>query len=404
MSILLAKISLALKVSILLIVLSVSSLYSQIKSDFIKSNSIDVSNFYDSSHHWYDITDHEGIISPVPGQKKYKKTAVRKIADNILMYQKNNGGWPKNYDMLAVLTPKQKKIILSSKDDFSVTTFDNEATHSQVEYLAKAYLVTKDERYKEACLKGIKFILEAQYLNGGWPQYYPDSTGYRKYITFNDNAMNGIMNVLHRILQNDPVYSFVNESLKEKVRSAFEKGIQCIIKCQIKENGKITAWCQQHDNVDFHPREARKFEPAAICNCESSDIVLLLMSIDNPDKDVINSIQNAVKWFNESKIMGIKIKVINAPYVKYYYHATGKDKIVVKDPAAPPIWARYYELGSHRPLFSNRDSKPVYSLAEVDRERRTGYRWYVYDPQKVLDKYPEWQKKYAPGQNVLKPL
>jgi PelA/Pel-15E family pectate lyase len=382
----------------------VSSPFSQTKSDIKKLNSIDVNAFYDSAHHWYDITDHEGIISPEHGQKKYKKTAVNKIADNILLYQKNNGGWPKNYDMLAVLNSTQKKIILKSKNDLSAATFDNDATHSHVEYLAKAYAVTKDVRYKEACLEGIKFILNAQYHNGGWPQYYPDSTGYRKYITFNDNAMIGIMNVLHRIIQNDPAYLFIGGSLKEKVRSAFDKGIQCILKCQIMENGKISVWCQQHDNIDYHPRDARKFEPAAICNCESSDIVLLLMSIDNPGKDVINSIQNAVKWFDESKIMGIKVKMINAPYVKYYYHVTGKDKIVVKDPFAPPIWTRYYELGSHRPLFSNRDSKPVYSLADVDRERRTGYRWYVYDPQKVLNKYLSWQKKYAPGQNVLKPL
>ena len=404
MSILFDKIFLTLKVGILLILLSVSSPFSQIKSDPIKSISIDVSAFYDSAHHWYDITDPEGIISPEQGQKKYKKTAVRKIADNILLFQKNNGGWPKNYDMLAVLTSKQKEIILNSKDDLSVTTFDNDATHSHVEYLAKAYVITKDRRYKEACLKGIEFILKAQYPNGGWPQFYPDSTGYRKYITFNDNAMTGIMNVLHRIIKNDPVYYFVDEPIKEKVRNAFDKGIQCILSCQIIENGKMSIWCQQHDNIDFRPRDARKFEPAAICNCESSDIVLLLMSIDNPGKDVISSIQNAVKWFDESKVMGIKVKVINAPYVKYYYHSTNKDKIVVRDPAAPPIWTRYYELGSHRPLFSNRDSKSVYSLEEVDRERRTGYRWYVYDPQKVLDQYPAWQKKYAPGQNVLKSL
>jgi hypothetical protein len=109
MSMLSEKLFLTLNVSILLILLPVSSPFSQIKSDPIKSTPIDVSAFYDSAHHWYDITDHKGIISPEPGQKKYKKTAVRKIADNILLFQKNNGGWPKNYDMLAVLTLNRRK-------------------------------------------------------------------------------------------------------------------------------------------------------------------------------------------------------------------------------------------------------------------------------------------------------
>jgi PelA/Pel-15E family pectate lyase len=393
-----------LYVTAFFILLSVSSVFSQEKSVLLKLGSIDVSPFYDSAHHWYDITDHEGIISPEIGQKKYKKTAIKKIAENILLFQKNNGGWPKNYDMLAVLTAKQKKIILNSKNDFSVTTFDNDATHSHVAYLANAYAISKEKRYKEACLKGIKFILDSQYSNGGWPQFYPDTTGYRKYITFNDNAMTGIMSVLLNIIQNDPAWSFVDDSLREKIKYAFEKGIQCILKCQIVENGKMSVWCQQHDNINFHPRDARKFEPAAICNDESSYIIFLLMRIHNPGQDIIKSIQNAIKWFEDSKIMGIRVEVIKAPYIRYYYHATDKDKIVVKDTTAPPIWARYYELGSHIPLFCNRDSKPVYSLAEVDRERRTGYSWYVYDPQKVLEKYLEWQKKYAPGKNVLKLL
>ena len=30
-------------------------------------------------------------------------------------------------------------------------------------------------------------LLEAQYDNGGWPQYHPRATGYHKHITFNDN-------------------------------------------------------------------------------------------------------------------------------------------------------------------------------------------------------------------------
>lgn len=77
------------------------------------------------------------------------------------------------------------------------------------------------------------------------------------------------------------------------------------------------------------------------------------------------------------------------------------DRVVVEDSQAPPIWARMYELGTNRPLFCNRDKKPVYSLAEVDRERRAGYTWYSYVPAEVLAKYPEWQKQWSPNDNAL---
>jgi PelA/Pel-15E family pectate lyase len=125
------------------------------------------------------------------------------------------------------------------------------------------------------------------------------------------------------------------------------------------------------------------------------------MKIKNPDQKIINSIQSAVKSFNNSKISGIRFETISAPKTDYQYHSTDEDRIVVKDPGAPPIWARFYELKTHRPLFCNRDGKPVYSLAEVERERRTGYAWYVYDPQEIFDKYPEWQLKWAPDENML---
>ena len=360
----------------------------------------DLEPFYDSAHHWYDINDEDRVIDPLPDQERYNRNEIKKIADNIILFQKDNGGWAKNYDMSAILSEEQKQAVIDSKDETN-TTFDNGATHSQVQYLADVYTKTGIEKYKDACIKGIEFILEAQYGNGGFPQFYPDESGYRKYITFNDGAMIGVMLVLYRITMNTPEYSFVNDQLRDKVKMAFNKGIDCILKCQIVENGVKTAWCQQHDNVDLHPQNARTFEPAAICNGESTGIVYLLMQLDNPSEDIINSIQSAIKWFEESKIYGIRVEWVDSSHADYKYHSTDRDRIVVKDPDAPPIWTRFYELGTHKPLFCRRDGKIVYTLAEVERERRTGYGWYIDWPEAVLKIYPAWQKKWAPGNNVL---
>jgi len=355
----------------------------------------------DSAHHWYDIYGDDKVITALPNKPRYKPEEITEIADNILLFQKVNGGWPKNYDMLAILTDKQKEAVKKSVKDTSTTTFDNGTTHSQVEYLSKVYTATHDEKYKTGCLKGIDFILSAQYSNGGWPQFYPNKAGYSKFITFNDDAMMGIMEVLQHILKNNPEYSFVDNTHREKIQVAFNKGLDCILRCQIKENGILYSWCQQHDNVNFRPRWGRAFEPPSICNGESAEIVKLLMSLDNPSLEIIRSIQGAVKWFNNSKILGIKVKVISAPTVVYKWRTSSTDRIVENDPNAPPIWTRFYELKTHTPMFCTRDSKTVYSLADVERERRDGYGWYTYAPQEVLDIYPEWQKKWAPDQNIL---
>ncbi len=364
--------------------------YSQEQED--NKQIIDVSGFFDSAHHWYDITDSHQVFLPLPDQKRYEPSQVKEIADNILLYQQKNGGWPKNYDMLAILTDEQKAILKEGKDSIN-TCFDNGATHSQVEYIAKAYEKLNDEKYKNACIRGIKYILRAQYDNGGWPQFYPDTSGYRKYITFNDDAMVGIMKDLHHIVQNKPYYSLVDNELREKVNKAFYKGIDCILKCQIKDDSNPTVWCQQHDNIDFRPQYARTFELPSKCGEESTGIVLLLMEINHPTKQIISAVKDAVDWFKANEIHGIIVKRISAPEIVFKYRKSNTDKVVVSDPSAAPIWARFYTLDTNKPFFTDRNSVPVDSLSKVGRERRDGYSWYTYAPQKVLNKYPLWLKR-----------
>jgi PelA/Pel-15E family pectate lyase len=365
-----------------------------------KESEIDTNDFYNSKHHWYDIYEKKNVINPEPNQPRYKPTQIKEIADNVLLYQRDNGGWPKNYDMQAILTKEQEEKLIEAKS-VPYTTFDNCTTYSHIKYLAKAYEITKDKRYKDAALGGIDFVLSAQYLNGGWPQYFPLQSNYSKHITFNDNVMPGIMAMLKDILDNKPYYSFVDAGRRGKIKIAFDKGLDCILKCQIIDDGKLTGWCQQHDANSLRPAWARAYEPPSICNREGANVVLFLMSIDKPGKEVINSVQAAVKWFEDSEITGTRVEEFNTPPFQTPLRLLKTDWKVVEDKNAPPIWTRFYELGTHKPLFSNRQSELLYSMAEVDRERRA-YGWYTYEPQKVLDEYPAWQKKWTPGQNVLK--
>ena len=76
--------------------------------------------------------DDHNIINPSPNQPKYKEAEITKIADNILLYQRNNGGWPKNYDVQAILTHKQADSLVNTKNMVH-TTFDNSTTYTHAE-------------------------------------------------------------------------------------------------------------------------------------------------------------------------------------------------------------------------------------------------------------------------------
>ena len=379
---------------LVVLMLFIPFLHAQETRYFQKFTQIDPAPFADNSHHWYDIFDKSNVVNPMPGRPQFKPDELTSIADNILLFQKTNGGWPKNYDVFAILTDAQKDSVKASAGATN-TTFDNGSTYNQIAALSNVYLVTKVDKYRIGALKGLNFILQSQYKNGGWPQYYPLESNYSRCITYNDGAMKGIMELLKGIHEDKPEYAFIANPLREKLEKAYLAGLDCILKTQINDAGKPTAWCQQHDEVSLQPTWARKFEPPSICNKESADLVLFLMSIDHPDKKIIVAVQNAVTWFQESTIYNTRMKTIPAERTITPFRVSVSDKIIENDTSAPPIWARFYELKTHKPIFCNRDSKIVYSLAEVARERRDGYGWYVYDPQKVLDKYPEWQMKWA---------
>ena len=87
-----------------------------------------------------------------------RPTQVREIVDNILLFQRANGGWPKDYDMLAVLTDEQRKAVRATHERAD-TSFDNHNLHSQVDYLAQAYHISGEETGGRRLSAGLDFML-----------------------------------------------------------------------------------------------------------------------------------------------------------------------------------------------------------------------------------------------------
>jgi pectate lyase len=306
---------------------------------------------------------------------------AKRLADNILSYQSDLGGWPKNVDTTAAPFRGDRKELKP--------TFDNDATTDELRFLARAYQATKEERYREAVEKGIDYILQAQYPTGGWPQYAPPpERTYHRHITFNDNAMVRLMVFLREAATSD-VYAFVGADRRQQARRAFDRGVDCILACQIKVGDKLTAWCAQHDEKDYRPRPGRSYELVSLSGAESVEVVRLLMSLEDPSPEVVKAVEGAVAWFDLAKLSGIRVVVQDDDK-----SPTGKNKVVVKDPSAPPLWARFYDIDTNQPIFADRDGVAKHDLADIGYERRNGYAWLGYWPQKLLEQdYPAWKKR-----------
>ena len=303
----------------------------------------------------------------------------RRIADNVLTWQTPHGSWPKNRDTAS-------EPFDGNRDDLR-GTFDNSATIGELRFLARAFRATNEPRYQQAFLKGLSHILEAQYPNGGWPQYYPPSKSYHRHITFNDNVMSRILGLLRDVSESSD-YRFLKTEARTKVEAALTKGIDCVLHTQIKQNGKRTAWCAQHDEKTLAPAWARSYEPPSLSGAESVGVVRFLMSLETPTPEIIAAVEGAIEWFRSVGIHGIRLDK--------FTDADGQDdKRIVPDPDAGPLWARFYEIGSNRPIFLGRDSVVRYSFSEIEQERRTGYAYYGGWAARLLaDEYPRWREKH----------
>lgn len=335
----------------------------------------------------------------------YATQEAEMVADSVLAYQFPSGGWAKNqnwhwpeigmkaYERASVRQQIQSKSGIGS-------TFDNSATIQELQFLSKMYKATGKKIYRKAFLKGFEYMLEAQYDNGGWPQYYPlkiredGSSDYSVHITFNDDVMTNIMRMMRDIAAgNKAPYDALKlrKADLKRAQDAFEKAVDCVLGCQIKRDGKPTVWCQQHHYETLEPVGARIYEFPSFTGCgEIPKVLELLMEIENPSDELKVAIEGAVEWLRNHAIYGYRHET--------YINEWGmSDRRLVPDKNAKPLWARYYDLETERPYFADRDGKRYDNYEDISHERRNGYSWINNNTQKVLDKYPKWYTKHHPG-------
>jgi len=297
-----------------------------------------------------------------------------------VLYQSPEGGWPKNTDLAQA--PAEPPVATLAN------TFDNDGTTLPLEFLARV-IHAGDNRYRAAFDRGLDYTLRAQYPNGGWPQFYPLRGGYYDHITFNDDAMIRVMVLLRDVASGAAPYDFVDAARRQRAAAAVQRGLAIVLRTQIRHDGALTGWCAQYDETTLAPAWARAYEPPSLSGYESIAIVRFLMSIEHPSPEIVAAVEGAVAWLRASAISGVRVESFTDP-------AGQPDRRAVADPGAGPIWARFYELETNRPLFLGRDSVFHYTFAEIERERRAGYNYYgPWAASLLSDDYPAWRARTA---------
>ena len=326
----------------------------------------------------------------------YGSPEARHIADVIVSFQIPSGGWSKNMDMAGQLRAKGQGYVtdnpskLPSPGDLDtpkdpgwhyVGTLDNDATTTQMRFLARVQASTPGAAgngYRTSLLRGVKYLLDAQFPNGGWPQVWPLEGGYHDAITYNDNVLSDVAELLTSVSSGAGDYAFVPAPVRQQSRNSVDRALDCILATQVTVDGKKTVWAQQHDMLTLAPVAARNYEPIALSTGESAHLLEYLMNLPHPSTRVTEAISSGIAWLKAHAIYGETM---------VGGRGTPEGRHLVAQAGARPIWARYYSITTGKPIFGDRDKSIHDNVDEISLERRNGYAWYGTAPQEAIQKY-----------------
>lgn len=338
----------------------------------------------------------------------YASPEAHAIAENVVSFQTPAGGWSKNQnragpprargqnyaDLAEQINPDRTN--LDAPDDIYWTfegTLDNGATIGEMRFLAKVIAALPEgsadrQRYEASFIKGVRYLLEAQYPNGGWPQVYPLEGDFHDAVTFNDNAMARCIMLLQEIVS-EPGYAYVPDDLRAQARTAIAKGTALIVKAQWSIDGKPTGWPQQADPLTLAPVAARNFEPPAVASDETTDVLLFLMDQGKPTPAIQRAVLDGVHWLETSAVTGKA------------WTSTPEGRKLVKRDYGNPLWGRLYDPATGQPIFGDWDKTIHDDVNELSEGRRNGYGWYVTTPEKAIDAFQSWSRVYNVPNAVL---
>ena len=318
------------------------------------------------------------------------------IADTILSFQTPSGGWGKNQSRFGPARLKGQAYVADTgakkgTPDYDLSlgtyvgTIDNDATTTEILFLNRVVAALPEGQsavYQASIRKGLGYLLNAQYPNGGWPQVWPLEGGYHDAITFNDNAMNAVM-ALMATAASDKEFAFLSKAEKATYALSAKRGLMCLLQSQVVIKGEKTLWAQQIDPISLKPVGARNFEPAALSSSESASILLDLMTMPKTDKALVEAIEGGVATLRRLEIKDAVWGEANKGEGRTFRHEAG----------AGSLWARYYDMQTLQPIFGDRDKSIHDDVNAISLERRNGYSWYNNSAQKVIKAYAAWRTK-----------
>jgi len=282
---------------------------------------------------------------------EYYYECAERIAAVLMKGQLPCGGWNYMFDLAGEESTKEWYATIGKQawrlEEFQHyygnATFDDGGTMQAAEFFLRMYLEKKSigkdgkNRYEEPLNKCIKFVVDSQYDNGGWPQRYPlmynhpfrGQADYSSFVTLNDDVILDAIEFLQHCC-----VALNRQDLKDNV----DKAMRLVAKLQ--QPKPMAGWADQYFPETLKPAHARSYEPRSVNSGTTAKIIHVLISYyeQTGDKRYLQGIPDAINWLRS-------LKVSEADSIKWNRKARNNGDILVP---------RFLNPETGKPLYVHR--------------------------------------------------
>lgn len=239
---------------------------------------------------------------------EYYYSAAQQTAAALIRVQHSSGGWNYVADFAGEESLRQWYATVGRngwrleefQHYYGNATFDDRTTISAAAFLLRLYAEKREDIYRPALDRAVRFVLDSQYPSGGWPQRFPLMEGFSKhgnpdypeFITFNDDVTAENIDFLiacYRQLD-DP-----------RLIEPIHRGMNLYI--ITRQTPPQAGWAMQY-TLDLQPAGARTYEPKALATHLTARNIhqLLRFYSMTGDRKYLAAIPDAMDWLEAVRL------------------------------------------------------------------------------------------------------
>ena len=283
--------------------------------------------------------------------------AAMDVAEGLIAAQHPAGGWNYLYDFAGEESARRWYDTIGKNgwrlEEFhhyyGNATFDDAGTSEASQFLLRMYLERRSSRLRAPVEKALRFVLDSQYPNGGWPQRFPLTTegglhshaDYTRQITFNDDVAGENIKFLLMVYQ-----TLGDERALAAIRGAMD------IFVATQQPAPQAGWGLQHDAQTLAPIGARTYEPDAFTTHTTANNVSQLMNFYEwtGDRRFVERVPEALAWLDSVRLRDDQVRVPGRHYPTFIEIGTNRARIVHRRGSNVVNGAYYWDYNDAKPI------------------------------------------------------